>query len=95
MKKARILGSVKDLQELGGRDEKKTFYLPFCFVGIFPHANRLDAYSTTVHEMITKEVIDHNGNKLDVFINDYIGLSNGTGEFINSKRISKNGDGVD
>jgi hypothetical protein len=49
---------------------------------------RIDAYSTAVHEEITKHVIEQIKDKwLNNYINDYMGLSNGVREALNKKPL--------
>ncbi len=67
--------------------KKKLLVIILCLVGIFSFQERLYAYSLDVHEEITKRTIKQNKDKLNKYINDYAGLTNGVDEFINNKKI--------
>jgi len=67
---------------------KRVFlFLIFCLLTNLLYQERLDAYSTEVHRRITQQVIKKNLSQLNIYVNDYTGLTKGMDEFINRKTI--------
>jgi len=66
---------------------QKLFIWILIVVNVFLYQDKLYAYSLAVHTKITDETINQNKGKINKYINDYTGLTNGVDEFIKNKKI--------